>query len=673
VNESRNPNLPLLGRYQTISELAKSPIGGLVMALDVPEHRIVALRSLPIEGKVAAEVPALLLEAGRWVKGLDDPAIMTPLDVGTQEGLLHAAFLYSIAEPLRGVLRLASFKGSPMPVGVALRIAYDIVLGARAVEACGASPALGDSLCGGLIPDSVLVGQDGRTRLCDVGIGPILRRTYEYGQHPDLLAYAAPEQLEGKGNIDGRSDVFTIGVFLWEMLANRRLFSAHQAPAVAEKVRTFEVPPLDTLQRGAAEPIPSVVAAIVKRALERAPAERYAGTTALLQALETQTQEFMASAQTVQSTVSALVGNIFESRMRAVERAVANSEHNSKSSSIAAPAPISRDPRPRAAVTKNPPPPLVPSQRPAPVFVASSRATEPDHFETLHPDSLAPAPDTVRNSPEDFPIESTQSVPSPAKNAVGAESDGERPVGFPRLPSVPAPPPRASRPAPSITSKPPFATALPTLPTRFELPGAELFATPGLPVVKPIVQAPQVKQPPLPTPPAPSDIAAVDIQVNPVGPTIPAPPDQSVPDASAASEPTRTELRRANSRVAWVAIASLVVFAFAIGLGIRRCASHPSPGAISARVDVPSALPLSDASMTDTAQSAAATPQLQVSQPDAAAKVADASVADLDAGLPSVSAAPKSTPAPARTYVRRTQPRSSGKVVKGRGKVTKTR
>ncbi len=163
MNESPNPTLPILGRYQTISELAKSPIGGLVMALDVPERRVVALRSLPVEGKVTPDTSAQLLEAGRWVKGLDDPSVMTPLNVGTQEGLLHAAFLYSLAEPLRGVLRLASFRGSPMPIGVALRIAYDIVLGARALEACGASPSLGESLSGGLIPDSVLVGQDGRS------------------------------------------------------------------------------------------------------------------------------------------------------------------------------------------------------------------------------------------------------------------------------------------------------------------------------------------------------------------------------------------------------------------------------------------------------------------------------------------------------------------------------
>ena len=92
VNESRNPTLPLLGRYQPIIELAKSPIGGLVMALDVPERRVVAIRSLPVEGKVPSETLAQLLEAGRWVKGLDNPAVMAPLDVGTQEACCMRPF-----------------------------------------------------------------------------------------------------------------------------------------------------------------------------------------------------------------------------------------------------------------------------------------------------------------------------------------------------------------------------------------------------------------------------------------------------------------------------------------------------------------------------------------------------------------------------------------------------
>ena len=264
MNETRNPNGPILGRYQTISELAKSRIGGLMLALDLPERRIVALRSLPVEGKFTSEAAEQLLVAGHWVKGLEDPSVMTPLEVGTQEGLLHAAYLYSVAEPLRGILRPTSFKGQAMPVGVALRIAHDVALGARAVEACGAPPRVGSSLCGALVPDSVMVGQDGRTRLCDVGLGAVLRRQSP-GEHPDILAYAAPEQADLQAPTDGRTDVFAIGIFLWEMLANRKLYGSVEAG----KSRSFEAPPIELLPRGTADSVPPVVAAIAQSNAEK--------------------------------------------------------------------------------------------------------------------------------------------------------------------------------------------------------------------------------------------------------------------------------------------------------------------------------------------------------------------------------------------------------------------
>lgn len=322
MNGIRDPSPILLGRYQPISELATSPIGSLAMALDITERRVVAVRSLRVDDKLARDAITQLIEASRWLQSLDDPAVMKPLDVGIQQGLFHAVFCYNLAEPLRVVLRLASFKGSPMPVGVALRIATDITLGACAVQAIGAPAALGESLCGGLMPDSVLVGADGKSRLCDVGIGAILRRTEEFGQHPDVLSYAAPEQLRGGTAADGRSDVFAIGTLLWEMLACRRLFSAHQADTVSERIRTLTIPSLDSIPR-IAEPIPAAVVEIVKVSLKRSPAERYAGTSALLQALRTQVPEPIATPEAVQLYVSALAGDVFESRLRSIERSIA--------------------------------------------------------------------------------------------------------------------------------------------------------------------------------------------------------------------------------------------------------------------------------------------------------------------------------------------------------------
>jgi eukaryotic-like serine/threonine-protein kinase len=596
VSESSNPSAPLLGRYQPISDIARSPIGGLVMALDIPERHIVALRSLPVESKVSPDVSAQLLEAGRWVRGLDDPAVMTPLEVGTQEGLLHASFSYSVAEPLRGVLRLVSFRGSPIPVGVALRIAHDIVLGARAIEACGASPALGASLCGGLIPDSILVGLDGKTRLCDAGIATILRRTTEYGQHPDLLSYAAPEQIDGASGIDGRSDVFSIGICLWEMLANRRLFSAPQAQAVADRVRTLPVASLDTLQRGAAGPMPASVVAVVKRALERTAADRYQGTTALLQALETQCGELMATPQDVQHYMNGLLGNIFETRNRAMERAV---------------------------------PGIGISNRPAAPAADSAAQGEKAH----NSDSLAP--DTVRD------------LPPP-----------------PKLPSLPPPP----IPSPASTSRPPIAPVIPTMPKPFELPGAALFATPGVPAVKPAL-------PKTATVAATHSLpkgAADEAKVNPVGPTIPAP--AATPEPPPTSEPARPQQPRLKSRIAWVSILSLVGCAFIVGISLRRCATQPSDNQGLPRIEATQDAGLQDASTAPVSISGDTTNAADASVADAAVSDGGAAVLIRDAGAAAAAAKPK----PARPYVRRTTPhaaaaRSSSKVVKGKGKIVRSR
>ena len=630
MNDSHNVAAPLLGRYQPISDLAKSPIGGLVMALDVPERHVVALRGLPIEGKVPPETSAQLLEAGRWVKGLDDPAVMTPLEVGTQEGLLHAAFSYSLAEPLRGILRLASFRGSPTPVGVALRIAHDIVLGARAIEACGASPVLGDSLCGGLIPDSILVGQDGKTRICDAGIGAILRRTDEYGQHPDLLCYAAPEQVDGARTVDGRSDVFSIGIFLWEMLANRRLFAAPRAEAVADRVKTLSIAPLDTLQRGAAGPMPVPIVAVVKRALERSPADRYPGTTALLQALESQCSELMATPQTVQHYMAGLLGNIFDTRNRAMERAIGSVETAVAPGSLSPPAPpfgAALDLRPRAGTSKIPP--ALASDRPAPDSLRSPATAN----ETA--DSENPAPDTVRD-----PVE-------------------ERP----KLPSLPPPPVRSSKPAPSgAASKAPMIPAIPMLPSRFELPGAALFATPGVPAVKSVTGAVEPTSTAKSRPESPLD--AGESTVNPVGPTIPAPSAAAheLPNAKQSAPPTQALPR---SRVTWVALVSLVACAFFGGIAIRRCTAadrtaHPS------RVEVAPSSASPDAMVV----AADALQSTDAAVPDASDGDAGAPVSDAGA-LPSATAKPKALPV--RQYAHKSVPRSNSKVVKGRGKTTKSR
>ena len=622
--DSQNTNPLLLGRYQVLSELAKSPIGGLVLALDTNDRRVVALRSLPIENRLSLQNAALLLEAGTWVKGLDDPAVMKPLEVGTQDGVLHAVYQYCLSEPLRGVMRLASFKGDPMPLAVALRIAHDVVLGARAIEACGASPALGDSLCGGLLPDSILVGQDGTSRICDAGISAILRRTPEYGQQLELLGYAAPEQLDAAGVADGRSDVFTIVILLWEVFANRRLFAAAHACDVAHKVRTMPAPALDALQRAPADTIPRAIAGLVKRALERAPRDRYAGTTALLQALETYGTALMASPAEVGEYVSSLVGNIFETRSRALERGLATSVepelHNGpavvKAVSTGS---SSQEPRLRAVTTTNPkssPKAAGPIPPPPPKLRATPLSKR--HGWKL---SSPVAPVTPLPVAQRSPMQSSPPIIAALMDdAIAREAKAANTSLHPTLP-----PPSA-----------PLEAVIPGLPKVFELPGAALFATPGLPPTKPataktqgdivtasaiehgaLLMAPEVASRATELVSLPAELSELNL----------------LEVESAAVESRSTDTQHAQRPRMWLAVVSLLLMAFMSGLAIRRCAKVPNRTAPATTVATVAHLPVSATSV-----SFAQSPQVAVTLGSAAQPVVDqtpdASVnAALDAGV----------------------------------------
>ena len=675
MNEPHPTNGPILGRYQVLSELAKSRIGGLVMALDVPEKRAVALRSFPVEARFDAETTAQLVEAGAWVKGLDDPSVMTPLEIGTQEGVLHTAYSYVIAEPLRAILRLAAFKGIAFPVGVALRIAYDVTLGARAIEACGVPPRVGGSLCGALLPDSILVGQDGRTRLCDTGIAAVLRRERSVADHADVIAYAAPEQVHSPEPADGRADVFTIGVFLWEMLANRRLFAAHDAG----RPREFTVPALESVARPSDDPIPASVVALVKRALEPAVADRLQGSTALLRAIESDCRDALAPSEAVQAFMGELVGNLFESRARAIECAIAAAGRES----LSVPPPSVRAPRDaglRAAAPKNK----------VVLDNVNERAPSVSNFNDPKADGNA-----VESASPDATI--TDSLGEPGASVPAPKSSAPS-----RLPSLPPPPvpPKSVRPAPVFASKPPLSAALPALPKQFELPGAELFATPGLPAVRAEAAPESAKiAPPADAPSASSsdEVVASNVDasaaasstsdddnasVNPVGPTIPAPPllesnsTKAVAIAGELQAPAPlgakgVELAAAPVRrpfkITWGAWMSIILCAFIGGVAARRCA-RPAPTVAPSRVEA--ATFVTDASVDATPASSAAV-AIAETKPDAGTKAAESPEApEVDGGAPVASAAPpvKKTSAPKSQSLR--APKYNSKVSKGTGKTT---
>ena len=176
--------------------------------------------------------------------------------------------------------------GRNLPFPLAIRIALEIA--AALAHAHGLTDEHGRSL--GLVhrdisPQNVLLSRDGAVKLTDFGIAKAYAAAAGEGTRTGVLkgkfAYMSPEQTRGKP-LDGRSDLFSLGVLLWELLCGRRLFREAEDLATLEAVRGREVPPPTSLN----PEVPEALDAVVLRALARDRAERYQTAAELIADLE---------------------------------------------------------------------------------------------------------------------------------------------------------------------------------------------------------------------------------------------------------------------------------------------------------------------------------------------------------------------------------------------------
>jgi eukaryotic-like serine/threonine-protein kinase len=258
-----------IGRYEVVRRLGRGATGVVYLARDPLLEREAAVKLLSADLS-ADRVGALRFEQeARAASALDHPRVVTIYEIGrTDDERLFFAMAYHEGTTLRE--RIAE---GPLPIDAAVRIASEIAEGLSAAHTARI-------IHRDIKPENVLLTARGACIL-DFGIAKIagesLTRT---GAALGTAAYMSPEQTRGAG-VDERTDLWSLGVVLYEMLTGERPFRSAGGEALVYSVRHDPAVAVD-VKRPA---IPRALAAIVGRCLEKDPARRYASASEVLHAL----------------------------------------------------------------------------------------------------------------------------------------------------------------------------------------------------------------------------------------------------------------------------------------------------------------------------------------------------------------------------------------------------
>ena len=252
------PEGTILGHYRILSFIGSGGMGAVYRAHDTVLERQVALKFLPPLSTRLDDEERLLKEA-RSAAALEHPNVCTIHEIGqTDDGRPFIAMALYEGETLKERLRRG-----PLSVQEAVAVGVQIARGLEVAHARGI-------LHRDVKPGNVIMGTDGTTRLLDFGLAMVTDATLsEIEGTQGTLAYMSPEQVRGD-SLDPRTDLWSLGVVLYELLAGRRPFRGENERALFQSILEEEPKPLSETAE-----VPAPLARVVSRLLSKVPSGRY--------------------------------------------------------------------------------------------------------------------------------------------------------------------------------------------------------------------------------------------------------------------------------------------------------------------------------------------------------------------------------------------------------------
>ncbi len=276
-----------LGKYQLLAVLGRGGMAEVFLALSrgaMGFDKLAVIKRLRPGLADDENFRTMFLDEARLAARLNHPNVVHTYEVGEHEGVYYIAMEYLEGQPLNKIAHEANKRGAPLDPVVSARIISDALLGlhhAHTLKDFDGKPL--QIIHRDISPHNLFVTYEGTTKLVDFGIAKaaLSSTETEVGVLKGKVAYMSPEQATGEP-LDPRSDLFAMGIVLWELLTQKRLMTGDSAAAIIHRLMTMPVPPASSL-RPEVEP---ALDAIVGRSLEKDPERRFPSALAMREAIE---------------------------------------------------------------------------------------------------------------------------------------------------------------------------------------------------------------------------------------------------------------------------------------------------------------------------------------------------------------------------------------------------
>jgi eukaryotic-like serine/threonine-protein kinase len=275
------------GKYQLFASLGRGGMADVFLSVargQMGFNKLAVIKRLRQALAEEAAFRNMFLDEARLAARLNHPNIVHTYEVGEQNGVYFIAMEYLEGQSLNKVLKEALRRKEVLEPEVCARVVADALAGlghAHELRDYDGRPLT--VIHRDVSPHNIFVTYDGHTKLVDFGIAKaaLSSTETEVGVLKGKVAYMSPEQAMG-GRIDCRSDLFAMGIVLWELLARQRLMTGESAANTLHKLMNEPIPRLSQF-------VPQIdpqLDGIVARALEKDPANRFQSAQEMRDALE---------------------------------------------------------------------------------------------------------------------------------------------------------------------------------------------------------------------------------------------------------------------------------------------------------------------------------------------------------------------------------------------------